>query len=593
MSDLDELGKLDALHPDRTGRGPEFSTEAAQLLDELLASADISAPPSPEVRSDSVVTGTETTSQYVGTETSLLEGNPTPAALEQAPEMEFVVSPPAYGAEATTHPESIDAPRVSDENDSGAPEAFHLDLTGTMAGAPGEEVEQSAELAAAEAELSPSPEFASGDEMTASETRSDPQEAAPAALAQAETGLFVLPPVYSAPVTDPESIDAARVGEENDSGARGAFRLELTDTVADAPGEEVEQSAELAAAEAELSPSPEFASGDEMTATETRSDPQEAAPQALEQAPETEVAVSRPSDDTAAPKDLDSLDAATVGEKNDSGVPEASHPDLIGTMAGAPGEEVEQSAEPAAVEAELSSSPEVASGDEMTATETLSDPQEPAPQALEQAPETEVAVSPPAYSAPAAFALAEPMTYAGSRPRTRVRPAIMAVLVVVLLVAALGAGFVALRQSKSTTQWRQRDYNEVVLNRGLSTRDRVLSKVLASDHSAVTSLHAQTSKLSGQVASLQAQLSAVTKAKEKTLGKNVLARLTNEAGTGSKAMAACVGDTSALMSEINSDLSKPGYKDPHLQPNTQTTNSACATARRDNLQLQSTLRGAQ
>jgi hypothetical protein len=169
----------------------------------------------------------------------------------------------------------------------------------------------------------------------------------------------------------------------------------------------------------------------------------------------------------------------------------------------------------------------------------------------------------------------------------------MAVLVVVLLVAALGAGFVALRQSKSTTQWRQRDYNEVVLNRGLSTRDRVLSKVLASDHSAVTSLHAQTSKLSGQVASLQAQLSAVTKAKEKTLGKNVLARLTNEAGTGSKAMAACVGDTSALMSEINSDLSKPGYKDPHLQPNTQTTNSACATARRDNLQLQSTLRGAQ
>ena len=49
MSDLDELGELDALHKDRTGRGIEFSAEEARLLDELLASADIGSPIPPPV----------------------------------------------------------------------------------------------------------------------------------------------------------------------------------------------------------------------------------------------------------------------------------------------------------------------------------------------------------------------------------------------------------------------------------------------------------------------------------------------------------------------------------------------------------------
>ena len=72
------------------------------------------------------------------------------------------------------------------------------------------------------------------------------------------------------------------------------------------------------------------------------------------------------------------------------------------------------------------------------------------------------------------------MTYAGSRPRPGLRPVLVAVLVAILFLAALGAGFVALKQSKSTSQWRQSDLSEVARNSALVVRDRELSKVLVS-----------------------------------------------------------------------------------------------------------------
>ena len=50
MSDVDERGKLDALQQAETGRGLEFDAEEARLLDELLASADLTSP-TPESRS--------------------------------------------------------------------------------------------------------------------------------------------------------------------------------------------------------------------------------------------------------------------------------------------------------------------------------------------------------------------------------------------------------------------------------------------------------------------------------------------------------------------------------------------------------------
>jgi hypothetical protein len=105
----------------------------------------------------------------------------------------------------------------------------------------------------------------------------------------------------------------------------------------------------------------------------------------------------------------------------------------------------------------------------------------------------------------------------------------------------------------------------------------------------VTSLDAQSAKLNGQIASLQAQLTA----KEKTLGKSVIGQLTSEAATVSTGISTCAADISSLRTEINNDLANTRSKDPHLQPNTQAADGACAAAQRDNLQLQSTLRGAQ
>jgi len=248
-------------------------------------------------------------------------------------------------------------------------------------------------------------------------------------------------------------------------------------------------------------------------------------------------------------------------------------------------------------------SPEEPAASVPSRTATVADAQESAEKTVPLQPAAQAAIGPrsqpaatsqaPATQAVGAFSLSEPMTYAGSRPRRRARSVLVTVLVVVVFAAALGAGFMAYKQNKSTTQWRQRANSAVILNRGLTIRDSVLSKQLLSDHAAVASLDTRTTNLTRQVTSLQAQLSAISKAKAATLAKSEFGRLQSEAGTVTSALSTCAGDTSSLTAEVSNDLTHPSYKDPHLQPNTQAAEGACSTARQDSLQLQSTLRGAQ
>jgi hypothetical protein len=157
----------------------------------------------------------------------------------------------------------------------------------------------------------------------------------------------------------------------------------------------------------------------------------------------------------------------------------------------------------------------------------------------------------------------------------------------VFLLAALGTGFVALRQNTAAGQWRQRDRNAVALNRTLSTRNDELSRDLVSAHAAVVSLNSQTSKLSGQVKSLQIQLSSAASANGKVLARTaLLTQLTKEAGTVSSELSMCAGDMNSLQTEIANDLSNLSHKDPLLQSNTRTASQVCASAQLGNQQLQ-------
>jgi chromosome segregation ATPase len=159
-----------------------------------------------------------------------------------------------------------------------------------------------------------------------------------------------------------------------------------------------------------------------------------------------------------------------------------------------------------------------------------------------------------------------------------------------LLAATIGAGFVALKQNSAASKWRQQDQSEMALNRTLSTRNDVLSAELVSAHAAIASLNSETSKLRGQIKSLHTRLSSVANAKKGTLRRSsLLSRLDNEAGTVSTELSTCVGDMNSLHAEIDNDLPNLGHS-PFLQPDSRNASQVCATALRDNQQLQSTLR---
>ena len=256
-----------------------------------------------------------------------------------------------------------------------------------------------------------------------------------------------------------------------------------------------------------------------------------------------------------------------------------------------------------AASADLSSdtTPEVRSDEQTSDAETphdqMTSPAEPAP--APQEPEEQMVTVPPSlYIAPTSVPTFTNVTTIlgetkkSSRP-LRVSPTAVGILALVFLLAALGTGFVALRQNSSAGQWRQHDQNAVALNHALSTRNDVLSRDLASARATVTSLNSQTSVLSGQVKSLQIKLSSTASANGRALARTaLLTQLTKEAGTVSSELSMCVGEVSSLQTEIANDLSNLSHKDPLLQSNTRTASQVCASAQLGNQQLQTTLHGA-
>ena len=175
------------------------------------------------------------------------------------------------------------------------------------------------------------------------------------------------------------------------------------------------------------------------------------------------------------------------------------------------------------------------------------------------------------------------------RRRPRVSRAFLTAAAAVFFIATLGAGFLAMKQTQSTNQWRQRDQQELALSLSLSTHGGVLSKNLVAAQAAIASLDARASGLNQQVRSLQSQLAAAKQVKAKPLSGGLVAKLTKEAGSLSNGMAMCVNDMNSLRNEINHDVANSRYPDPHLQPNTQNTDGWCATARQESQLLQSTL----
>ena len=172
-----------------------------------------------------------------------------------------------------------------------------------------------------------------------------------------------------------------------------------------------------------------------------------------------------------------------------------------------------------------------------------------------------------------------------SRPRLGVRTSVVGVLALVLLIATLGTGFIALKQNTAAGQWRRHDHSEMRVNSALSAD-------LASAHATIASVNSETTELKGQVRSLQAQLSSAENAR-KTLGRGpLLTQLTSESRTVSNELAMCADDTSSLQNEVDNDVSNPSHKDALLEPNTHTASQVCSIAEQDNQQLQLTLHKA-
>ena len=173
------------------------------------------------------------------------------------------------------------------------------------------------------------------------------------------------------------------------------------------------------------------------------------------------------------------------------------------------------------------------------------------------------------------------------RPRLRlgVPTSVVGILALVLLIATLCTGFIALKQNTAAGQWRRHDHSEMTVNSALSAD-------LASAHTTIVFVNSEATRLQGQVRSLQAQLSSAENAK-KTLSRGpLLTQLTSESRTVSNELATCVDDTSSLQNEVDNDVSNPSHKDALLEPNTHTASQVCSIVEQDNQRLQLTLRRA-
>ncbi|MGD0983935.1 MAG: hypothetical protein ABSA65_08980 [Acidimicrobiales bacterium] len=257
-------------------------------------------------------------------------------------------------------------------------------------------------------------------------------------------------------------------------------------------------------------------------------------------------------------------------------------------------------AELAAEEAQPSeAAPETRSAGQMSGAETPHVQVSWQAPAFRQSGEPGATVSPSGHSSPtsAASTFTSAAQSVGetkqSRRRLRISPARLGVLALVFLLTTLGTGFVALNQSSSARQWRQYDHSAAAFDLSLSTRNGVLTRDLASARAEVTILKSQTSALTGQVKSLQNQLSSAASTKQKALVRTPLfSQITTEAGAVSNELSICEGNMGSLQTEIENDLANPNHKDPLLQSNTHTANLVCAAAEQDGQRLQTTLRMA-
>ena len=583
--------ELDELRQAWTLGATEPAVEEPKLVDELPASADLSSPTTPEVRSVDLTSDAETAHEP-GT------WQVVPATAPQQPEkLTVTVLSSGHGAPTDTTTISADEPGELDD----------LHQTWTL-GATELEVEEAKlvdEPPGAVDLISPTtPEVRSIDMNSDAEAPHGRRTwRAPRAVTlrqPEEHAAIVSPSASSTPepagptFTDATPINAGKPGKLD-----ARYRpWTLRDT--ELAVEETKLVDEPAASSDLSSPTtPEVRSGDQTSDAMTlrRQVTRQAEPASVPQQPEEQAVSVTPSANgapTSVPRFTDTT-ATRRAAKPGKIEPRYRPWTLRDSHVSA---EEAQVVDEAAVSADLGSPamPEVRSRDQASDDETPRGQVTAQAATAPQQPEEQAAtVSPTAYRAPTSaspgFTDTTMMLGETKKSRRRLR-VLVTTLAAVFFVATLGTGFVALKQNRAAGQWRQHDQSEVALDHALLTRNDALSTELVLAHSTVASLHSQTSELNGQIKSLQVQLSSVTNAKANLVNRSaLLTQLTKEAGTVSNELSMCVGETNSLQTEIGKDLSNPSHKDPLLQSNTRSASQVCATAQQGNRKLQSTLRG--
>jgi hypothetical protein len=622
--------ELDELRQAWTLGATEPAVEEPKLVDELPASADLSSPTTPEVRSVDLTSDAETAHEP-GT------WQVVPATAPQQPEkLTVTVLSSAHGAPTDTTTISADEPgELDDLHQTWVLGATELEV---------EEAKLVDEPPGAVDLISPTtPEVRSIDMNSDAEAPHGRRTwRAPRAVTlrqPEEHAAIVSPSASSTPepagptFTDATPINAGKPGKLD-----ARYRpWTLRDT--ELAVEETKQVDEPAASSDLSSPTtPEVRSGDQTSDAMTlrRQVTRQAEPASVPQQPEEQAVSVTPSANgapTSVPRFTDTtatrraakpgkiepryrpwtlrdshvsaeeaqvVDEAAVSAEEAQVVDEAavSAEEAQVVDEAAVSAEEAQVVDEAAVSADLGSPamPEVRSRDQASDDETPRGQVTAQAATAPQQPEEQAAtVSPTAYRAPTSaspgFTDTTMMLGETKKSRRRLR-VLVTTLAAVFFVATLGTGFVALKQNRAAGQWRQHDQSEVALDHALLTRNDALSTELVLAHSTVASLHSQTSELNGQIKSLQVQLSSVTNAKATLVNRSaLLTQLTKEAGTVSNELSMCVGETNSLQTEIGKDLSNPSHKDPLLQSNTRSASQVCATAQQGNRKLQSTLRG--
>ena len=638
VGDIDALGKADELRPAGTPRGNEFAAEEARLLDELLASADLGSPDAPEVRPVHQLTdGEALDGQWQATLRSSPEQSQDETTTTAPPVTYGAPSPDPGLAETAMGAANIEGDHLASlqQNEVGRVSEHPPEFDSEMVAA------DAPELAVEEAIQPDVPSIAvdlgwldrlegKSSHLRASATtlidleqttpEADPEPHSADALQRPRDEVAELSPhLYSEMAETATDFESTDMTDWDDYVEARDFDAPPEEGIAEPTELAAEEAAELVA-DAPVELAAEDAEPIELAAEEAAAPVEEvAAEEAVESAEEAAELVAD------APVELAAEEAAEPVEE--LAAEEAAEPveDAAELTADAPVElAAEETAQPAAEQpAELPTREISMRTTEPVEETTSTDPALPATEAptanlaarlgsvetVRDAEQATVAAAPEQSAERAAVRL---VTTAASRQaalasdpafrntpsyietgklrrRPRVSRAFLTAAAAVFFIATLGAGFLAMKQTQSTNQWRQRDQQELALSLSLSTHGGVLSKNLVAAQAAIASLDARASGLNQQVRSLQSQLAAAKQAKAKPLSSGLVGKLTKEAGSLSNGMAMCVNDMNSLRNEINHDVANSRYPDPHLQPNTQNTDGWCATARQESQLLQSTL----